>query len=137
MVKLGNRQIPVIFIILMGMIVFIEMARCQEAAAPGSSQQEIKIEYKSEDLKDPFQEEKIEIQEEQQQEQEARPLPALNVQGIVWGGNLLQAIINNKVVRVGDTIEGARISDISQSGVTLFFGNRQYKLTPSSPFSSK
>lgn len=57
------------------------------------------------------------------------PLPTLQVQGIILGPRLKQAIVNNKIVKVGDTIEGAQITTIEKDGVTLFFGNRTYNLS--------
>jgi len=63
------------------------------------------------------------------------PLPTLNIQGIVWGGIFPQAIINNKVVKVGDTIKTENQADqiiivaIAQEGVTVFFRDKQYKLS--------
>jgi len=57
------------------------------------------------------------------------PLPALQVQGIILGARLKQAIVNNKIVKVGDTIEGVRITTIEKDGVTVFFGNRSYNLS--------
>jgi sRNA-binding protein len=67
--------------------------------------------------------------------QESRvPPPKLTVQGIIWGSDIPQAIINNSVVRAGDTIEEARILEINKEGVKVFFKNRQYLL--SSPGSS-
>lgn len=88
------------------------------------------IEYESENLRDPFRgfiEERVTAVKE-----EGRieiPLPSLNVQGIIWGGKFPQAIINHKVVKVEDTIEGARIIDINEDGVTVFFNNRKYNLS--------
>jgi hypothetical protein len=38
-------------------------------------------------------------------------------------------IINNKVLKIGDIIEGARISSINKEGVILFYGNREYSLS--------
>ena len=83
------------------------------------------VTYKSEGARDPFQEKvsgvggnvgtKFNLSE-------------LSVQGIVWGGAFPQAIINNKVVKVGDTIKEARVIDISKDGVTVFLGGRQYNL---------
>lgn len=60
-----------------------------------------------------------------------KPLPALTVQGIIWGGKFPQAIINNKVVKVGDIIEDTRVVSIDKDGVTVFFENQQYKLSSS------
>lgn len=89
------------------------------------------IEYKEEDLRNPFQspKEKEETKRQELQEKvQIRPLPTLTIQGIVWGGSLAQAIINNKVVRVGDKIEEVCIIDINKDGITLIFDEQQYKL---------
>jgi hypothetical protein len=59
-------------------------------------------------------------------------LPQLNIQGIVWGGEFPQAIINNKVVKIGDSIEGCVVKDINKKGVTLLFGGFEYNLPPPS-----
>lgn len=93
-------------------------------------------EYKAELLRDPFQsypEEGLSaFKQEGEIPQAGMPqesLPSLNVQGVIWGGSLPQAIINNKVVKIGDTQEGARIVDISKNGVTVFFNGRKYILS--------
>lgn len=96
-----------------------------------------KVEYKADGLRDPFIEylgvEQTEVVTGAQKELEAampeEPLPSLTIQGIVWGGNMPQAIINNKVVEIGDALDGVRIVDINQEGVTVFYGSRQYNLT--------
>lgn len=91
------------------------------------------IEYKAEGSRDPFEsylkkEEVLQGQPQQEGTAPSPPPPALTVQGIIWGGRFPQAIINNKIVKVGDTIEEARILDINKDGVTVFFGNRKYNL---------
>jgi len=97
-----------------------------------------KIEYKAEDLRDPFQEEKIEIEEAPEAQIEARPLPELQIQGIVWGGAFPQAIINNKVVKIGDKIDEVVVIDIAKSGVTILFEKRKYNLSaPLAPVQKK
>jgi len=125
---------PISFI---SMVISPKTVEAAEATAPEGSQEANKIEYKSEGLRDPFQEEQIEIKEQPQEQIEAKPLPHLEIQGMVWGGSFPQAIINNKVMRVGDTIEGVRITDINKNGVNVFFDNRQYNLSTSSPISSQ
>jgi len=50
------------------------------------------------------------------------------VQGVIWGGSLSQAIINNKVVTIGDDIEGAKIIYIDRQGITVIFEGKQYRL---------
>lgn len=59
------------------------------------------------------------------------PLPQLTVQGVIWGGNLPQAIINNKVLKVGDTIEGAQVKNIGKEGITVLFEGSEYNLSSS------
>lgn len=93
------------------------------------------IEYKAEDLRDPFQnpniaEGKKPTEESEVSETKEITPPSLTVQGLIWGGNFPQAIINNKVVKVGDIIEGVRIISIDKEGITVFFKEREYKLPP-------
>ena len=61
----------------------------------------------------------------------AKPLnpPKLEVQGIIWGTSLPQAIINSKVVKVGDTLEGVEIKSISKDGVIIIFEEAEFKLS--------
>ena len=56
------------------------------------------------------------------------PMPTLVVQGVVWGTSLPQAIINGQVMKIGDTIEKARIIDITKDGVVIFFGGREHTI---------
>lgn len=123
---LDKRRIIIIFI---SVVIFLtHEAKAAEMGISGRTSETDKIEYKAEGLRDPFQEQKIEIKEEPEAEVETKPLPALQVQGIVWGGSIPQAIINNKVVRVGDTIEEARIVDITKNGIIVFSENKKYNL---------
>jgi hypothetical protein len=112
----------IIFIFLLSKSESIEELTLAETASSN------KIEYKAENLTDPFQEEKIEIEKEPQTE-EVKPLPPLTIQGIIWGGAFPQAIINNKVVKIGDTIGEVRIIDISKNGISVLFGNHKYNLS--------
>ena len=91
-----------------------------------------KIEYKAETLRDPFQGpitkgavggEKIRSGGGSESK-----VPPLKVQGVIWGGSLSQAIINNKVVTIGDDIEGAKIIYIDRQGITVIFEGKQYRL---------
>ncbi|MEW6075238.1 MAG: hypothetical protein AB1530_02920 [Candidatus Omnitrophota bacterium] len=53
--------------------------------------------------------------------------PDLQVQAIVTGGKVAQAIINNRVVSVGDRVgEGAQIADIKKDGVTVAYQGYTY-----------
>ena len=63
----------------------------------------------------------------------ARPeevaLPNIVVQGVITGGSFPQAIINGKVVKIGDTvIEGIKIVNIEKNGITIFYGDKQVKI---------
>jgi hypothetical protein len=102
------------------------------------------IEYSSGDLRDPFidlfklaiekdkkQKEGQEIQAPQEDTETQKPLPSLDkfkVQGVIWGGKLPQAIINNKVLGVGDSIDGAEIMSIGKKVITLNFSGRTANL---------
>lgn len=91
-----------------------------------------KIEYKAEGLRDPFQtylKEEKETERSDRDRAVATTPPPLTIQGIIWGAKFPQAIINNKVVKVGDTIEGARILDIGKDGIKVFYNNRQFDLS--------
>lgn len=125
------KPLPYRLISFMSMVISPKTVEAQEATAPEGSQGANKIEYKSEDLRDPFE------KEQPKGQIETSLLPSLQVQGMVWGGSFPQAIINNKVVRIGDTVEGAQIINITKDSVTVFFGNRQYNLSTSSPVSSE
>jgi len=56
-------------------------------------------------------------------------LPAMKIQGIFWGGKFPQAIINDKVIKVKDKIDGAEVTEITRNSVTLYFGNKQFVLS--------
>jgi hypothetical protein len=64
-------------------------------------------------------------------------LPPLTVQGIIWGGIFPQAIINNKVLKPGDTLRvpseerEITIISIDKEGVLVTFADRQYNLRSS------
>ena len=120
--------------------VFEGMKEVEAIGKPASTEfiQRPTITYKAEGLRDPFE---SYIAEEAspsgaiergpavfQNHEAEKSLPSLTVQGLVWGGNFPQAIINNKVLKIGDTIEGARIKGIEKDAVTLIFEGREYKL---------
>jgi type II secretory pathway component PulC len=54
--------------------------------------------------------------------------PELQVSGLVWGAETPQAIINGKVVKIGDTVENARIENIGKSGVVIEFSGKKFTL---------
>jgi hypothetical protein len=81
-----------------------------------------------ENARDPFKPALEEEQDKEVPEQEEK-LPELTVQGLIWGSSLPQAIVNNKVVKVGDKIEGAEVVSIDKQGVTVLFANKEHKLS--------
>jgi hypothetical protein len=93
------------------------------------------VEYKAGMLRDPFQGYKEEKETAQvTPEAMVKPLPALTVQGIVWGGSMPQAIINNKVLKEGDVIDEVKITKINKEGIEVFYTGRPYVI--SSPASN-
>lgn len=48
-------------------------------------------------------------------------LPMLNIQGLIWNTDTPQAIINGKVVKIGDTVEEVKIIDIEKAGLTIVY----------------
>jgi hypothetical protein len=83
------------------------------------------IEYKSSSLRDPFstyftkEEPKAATQVSNNSMKPALDITKLRVQGIIWGVKNPQAIINDQVLSIGNTIEGAEILSIEKKGITL------------------
>ena len=53
----------------------------------------------------------------------------LNVNGIFWGASFPQAIIDDKVYKEGDGIEGAVIKKIDKDGIIILLRGVEYKLS--------
>lgn len=103
-----------------------------EAAQEGVAEEIVvrpKIEYKSSQLRDPFvsaliKEKKVQDLQKQKPEELTKPkinLESFKVQGVIWGAKITQAIINNKVLVVGDSLDGAKVVSIDKKGVVLDF----------------
>lgn len=114
------------------LILFFSLRACFAAEVPGPNEdadlgplaKRPLVEYKSSGLRSPFQSAIISTQELEAKPQEKmlKPLPdlsGLRVQGVIWGGKVPQAIINNNVVRVGDSVQGAEVVAIEKSNITL------------------
>lgn len=126
-----NKKV-IIAVFLSAFIFLLSYAIAQKAAVSNGTIGADKIEYKAEGFRDPFQEEGWEIEiltQEATSQQPTKPLPPLEVQGIVWGGRFPQAIINNKVVKIGDIIDEVQIIDITKDRVTVSFEKRKYNLS--------
>lgn len=117
---------------------FKQIKELEESTKEGPSPEIIQrptLEYKSEDLRDPFQ--SVFAQEGALPGQAGagglaqsgqREPPSISVQGIIWGTTLPQAIINDQVVKIGDMIEGAKIIGIDKAGVNIIFQDMEYTL---------
>lgn len=129
MKKQGKIIIILLFFLIIPNILVNRATRAEEKPLAQVSPRP-KIEYKAEDLQEPFGEgeEQTEGAVERKPAQ-IEPLPTLTIQGIVWGGTLPQAIIENKVVKIGDTINDVRIVDINKDGLVLFYHGQQYNLS--------
>jgi hypothetical protein len=99
-----------------------------------------KLTYDAADLKDPFDDFLPKVKPKSTSkipgggmDVQAAPLPSFAVQGLLWGGSLPQAVIDNQVVKVGDVIQDAEIVEISKDGVKVLYNKKIYKLaSPSS-----
>jgi len=55
-------------------------------------------------------------------------LPELNVQGVMVGGDMHSAIINDKIVDLNGNIEGAKVIFIGQNGIRLLYKGKIFFL---------
>ncbi|MGE5197717.1 MAG: hypothetical protein ACM3IL_04360 [Deltaproteobacteria bacterium] len=90
------------------------------------------VEYKADGLRDPFiwfqKKEGSGTEENQANARVPVEPPSLTIQGIVWGGNTPQAIINNKVLKVGDTIDEAKITSITRNGIEVLYKDTVFNI---------
>lgn len=123
-------------------IIFTQVSFAQEGQEAITRQ----LDYNAYDFRDPFESylPKETVQElsqeerelmEQEAEKQGKPLPAFNIQGIIWGGKLKQAIINNRVLKIGDEIEGAKIVAIEKEGITFLYDKQEHQV-PAPAYSS-
>lgn len=112
---------------------------CPLRGAQGDFEKKVmqKVRYTSGDLRDPFQspfepeEAPYRLKPEPELPKPIKaPLPGLEVQGMIWSSKMPQAIINNTVLRIGDVIEGAEISDIRKEGIYILYEGNEYLLRP-------
>lgn len=95
--------------------------------------QEEVIEYTAQNMRDPFSsvlpEEPLEKPLKKIPLAEAEiPLPILEIEGLVWGTPCPQVIINGNVLKIGDTIEGAKILHISKGGIEILYEGEIFSL---------
>ena len=94
-----------------------------------------KVDFANPISKNPFHNYLIEAMKKANKVEEvelAVPAPNLTVQGLIWGGRLHMAIIENRVLKVGDVISGYTIDKIDKNGVIVAANGKLFKLgTPS------
>jgi hypothetical protein len=110
----------------------------KEAAAPPAAEEYPKVEYTSSQMgiRDPFESYIIRQQAQpgtQVPQYVSVSLPSMSVQGMVWGGKYGQAIINNQVVKVGESINGAELVSVSKDGIKLLYQGQTFILAPANP----
>jgi len=107
-----------------------EISRVEEVVYGKPKKKQIvrpRVEYGAQELKDPFRGYRKRTVT-RVTESKSVMLPNLVIQGVVWGGEVPQAIINNKVVKRGDAIENVHIVDINKKGIDIMFEGRQFNL---------
>jgi hypothetical protein len=118
-----------------------ELQKQERSVASPESSMNPQIEYNAEAENDPFQSPVAVTNKEAKQEEVGQPLqeiveavlPDVSVQGLIWGARFPQAIINNKVVKVGDKLDEISVVNIDKDGITLFFKGKEFVLpSPSS-----
>jgi len=137
------RYILFIFVVA-GAMNFIHIASAQENSKENTKEGAMDgvlsrpvVEYKSGQLRDPFRQLTVAKEKKAAGEKKVDLMQAgsnlgnLEVQGIIWGGRFPQAIVNDRVLTVGDTIEGAKILSIDKNGITLSSGGGVDNLTVS------
>ncbi len=92
-------------------------------------------EYIGADLRDPFQPFYVPVkvknpslEEGQSAKQQAKPLPTVEIQGIVSGALVPYAIVNGKVVKAGDIVDGLTIVEIVKDGIQVEYDRINYTL---------
>lgn len=55
-------------------------------------------------------------------------MPSLNLSGIVYSPEESYCIINNKIIKVGDTVQGAKLLSVSRNRVTLDYQGKPVSL---------
>ncbi|MBN2830860.1 MAG: hypothetical protein JXL82_01085 [Candidatus Omnitrophica bacterium] len=103
---------------------------------PGMIIERPRIEYRARGLRNPFQQPVSTTEEKPVKAEESVAidpvfLPVLNVQGIIWQGNPKQAIINNRVMKVGDSLDNIDVIDINKEGVTVLHAGVQHNISTS------
>ncbi len=107
-----------------------ELRQIDETLEKTETVERPKVEYTASKIKDPFQTNIVKNVISNVSKPEDVTPPSIEIQGIIWGGKVPQAIIENTVVKAGDTVkEDVRILNISKEGVTVFYNNQRFMLS--------
>ncbi|MBU1998310.1 MAG: hypothetical protein V1490_01855 [Candidatus Omnitrophota bacterium] len=108
----------------------VQQAQSKEELLP-------KVIYDSKEFRDPFAPDYLSVKNKAEQEKTSQEIPsseampAVDINGLVWGQGSGYAIINNKVVTIGEVLgEGLQVIDINKEGVVFLFQGRTYTRTP-------
>lgn len=58
------------------------------------------------------------------------PIPTFEITGIIWDSDRPQAIINEQIVDIGDTIEDVRITEIEKTAIRGTFHGASITIKP-------
>jgi|GEM_PF-2504614 len=72
--------------------------------------------------------EKKEITPPGQEEPPPFPVEKFSVSAVIWGTNMPQAIINDKIVGMGEQLEGGKIVGIDKGGIHIDYGGKEVLL---------
>jgi hypothetical protein len=125
-----------VVLIILGLLA-AQLFIMQKAAAALNAEviERPKEQYQGESLRSPFKPYYVQEAPKSQQQpgekpaEPEKPLPPLAVSGIIAGGNMPQAIINDKIVMLGTVIDGATVVKITKEGVTVLFNNKMYDIS--------
>jgi hypothetical protein len=124
------------------LIILIMSAACVSLAAPGSAT--AIVEFNAVFARDPFtpmfpakEAKEGSLTQGPFLKEEVIQPPTLIVQGLVWGTNLPQAIVENKVVRIGDHINEAEVVRIDKEGIMISYKGKTFTIRPESPVLKK
>ena len=88
------------------------------------------FEYTGNELRDPFKSYLPKTEIGKTRATVSRELGKLHLTGVIWGGKMPLAIINDKIYRVGESILGIKIIEINKTGVLLKYKEETYILKP-------
>lgn len=63
-------------------------------------------------------------------QQQVQPiLPSMTIQGVIWGSSVPCVIIDNRVLKLGESINEVKITGIGKKGVEVLYSGWKYNLS--------